>query len=403
MKIISVTGTKGKTFLVLLLDNIIRSLGRKTICINSNGLFFKGKKIKSNDYFIKKYETSSNVVGLRELNEKMLKGIDYLILESSFSSGNSFNKTLVKNKIDIAVLTNVYWDHIDGKDIKNQYDLLIKKIQILKNTKKGGKVFIFVGDRKDSISYKAIKILEKERPDLEIIVYDKNPISILRKYARLYLKKNYIYLNNERLLNYDKVPLIFKKFSPAIDLISVVLGGILKYIGINPEKIYNIKNTKNLIRGRLNLFEKNGYSVMLDYSHEIKSIKASSELIHRYFKMPINIAVIRFSYYRSDKYIKELTKNISSLFDRFVVYDKAISRKNLRDIFIRKYSRKAGDVAKLMNKSLKDNNKEAIIINDELDAIKRTVKKLKKNEFLYVMGDQIGKDINVINTELNKK
>ena len=403
MKIISVTGTKGKTFLVYLLDNILRSLGKKTICINSEGLFFKGKKVKNNDYFIKKYWTSSNVVGLRELKEKMLDNLDYLIVESSFSSGASFSKTKIKNKVDISVLTNVYWDHIDGENIKNQYDLLTKKIEILKNTKKGGSVFVFVGDRKDSVSYKAVKILNKERPDLKIIIYDKQSIPIFHKYAKLYLRGDYIYLNERKLLKYSEIPLAFKKFSSAVDLSLIALAGILKYTGIDPKEIYKIRKGKNLVPGRLNLFEKHGYSIMLDYAHEAKSIKASSDLVHRYFKKSRNVAVVRLSYFRSDKYIKGLTNQMAGLFDKFIIYDKAMSRKNLGKIFAERYNRKAGDVAKLMSRTLENNRKEVIVAGDELNAIRKGIKELKKNEFLYIMGDQIQKDINVIKAELNKK
>ena len=75
---------------------------------------------------------------------------------------------------------------------------------------------------------------------------------------------------------------------------------------------------------------------------------------------------------------------MASLFDKYIIYDKASSRPAFRKIFTNRfYKRKAGDVAKLMYKIIKDNKKSVVIINNELTAIKKGIRDMKRKDILY--------------------
>lgn len=406
MKVIAITGTKGKTTLAVFLDAVLRLRKRRTLLICSEGVFKNGRKTKDNEHFLKKHQTSPTVAAFTELKKEELAKYDFVILELSYASADNIKDSIFENKFDVSILTNVYWDHIDGKRIKNRKELFGKKIAILENTKKNGDVFIYTGDSKDNIAPKAICQLVEIRPDIKITAYDKSPIS--RKagfdYGTCYLEDNKIYLDKTELLDYGRIQSVFKKISPATDLAVIALSGVLKKIGVNPKNIYSLRDMDRIIPGRFNLFKKNGYTVILDYAHEIKSISLAAKTIRTLFKDHKTTAVVRLSYYRSDDYIKSLTKKIAFLFDKYIIYDKAFSRPRFRKIFTNRfYKRKAGDVARLMHRVLKKEGKDAEIIYNEIGAIKKGIKKTKQKEVLYIMGDQLDKDIATIKKSLRKK
>lgn len=404
-KVISITGTKGKTSVALLLSHTLFLSRKKVFCISSEGVFSNGKLVHNNDYFLKKYGTSANASALKELSHKDILKYDFLILENSFSNHKNISKSFLKNSVDISILTNVYWDHIDGDKIKDQRALLAKKIQLLLATKIGGTVFIYTGDSPDNIASEAIEKIKRVRPDINIIAYNeklptkKNSSST----SNLCLNEGWITLNKMPFLDFNKISIDFKDIFTPTKINVLVLAGMLKALGLNPEILYRIKNSSQIIPGRLNWFSHNGYHVILDYAHEIKSLSFSEKFIRQNFEQKSIVAIIRFSYYRKDAYIRNLTTQVSGLFDKFIVYDKAISRTNMSVLFSKKYGRKAGDVGELMYSILNNLGKPVKKIDDELKAIRFAIGALKKNEILYIMGDQINKDIATIKKSLLKK
>ncbi|NTU67094.1 MAG: hypothetical protein HGB08_04200 [Candidatus Moranbacteria bacterium] len=400
MKVILITGTKGKTTLSLTLNNALLSIGKKVLCISSEGIFKNGKIIKDNEYFLKKFKTSANVCALNEVRSDEARRFDYVILESSFSSGKNIRESFAKNNIDLAILTNVYWDHIDGERIKDQKDLLERKLKLIGNLKKGGTAFIYAGDKKNSVSYKAISKLRKNRNDLSVVAYNKRLFhSSSDQIGKCYMKNDCIYLNDTLLLKISSASFPAGIRSEISESNLIAITGILKSLKIGPEILK--KKSVLSVPGRFNLFDKNGYTVVLDYAHEIKSISEAAKTLRLKFKGRHLKAVIRLSYYRKEGIIRDLTRKIAPLFDSYIIYDKAISRPSLRKIFTR--DKKAGSVAKMMLEELKKEGAVARIINDELTAIRKSIRKLKKDEILYIIGDQIKKDISVIKEELQKK
>ncbi len=398
MKVISITGTKGKTTLVFLLDFVLRKLGKKVLCVCSEGIFSNGKLIKNNEYFLQKYQTSANVVAIKELEKKDFSKHDYILLESSFANAKNLSNSVVEKKIDIGVLTNVYRDHVDGKKIKDRKELLMRKIDVLNNIKKGGEALIFTGDKKNSISHLAQDIIHKKRPDLQIIPYlghaDLNKISISYN-----IKKKCICRGSDTLLEYDRIDMPFKDSHMPTKNNLVALVGILDLLGISPHCLYGAKLTGGIAPGRMNLFSTKEKTILLDYAHEIQSLRAAAKMLRKQFNNKNIVAVVRLSYYRNRSNIRMLSKKLSKLFDSFIIYDKAISRKKLQKVFT--YDKKTGEVAEIMDKIISKSGKPVHRVDDELEAIAYAVKKMRKNEVLYIMGDQMVKDIEAIRRTLS--
>lgn len=402
-KTIVVTGTKGKSSIVFLLDYVLRFLGKKTLCINSEGLFEKGKLLKDNTFFLKKYKSSANVYGLKELEKIDLSKFDFLLLESSYANYKPLHEFAKKNPIDLSVLTNIYWDHIDGREVKNRNALINKKYSILNEVHSSGQAVIFTGDKKNSASHKTLARLHQERPELSILGYQKNKPLSISKTPTAFIEKGICYLDKEVLLNLKELSSPFKFRGVTADLNLLAVSVILKFFKIDPKKLYEIKNIFSLVPGRFNYFEKNGHKIILDYAHEQKSLELASKLVKKNFPDLKIKAVVRFSYYRKDEQIKNLIEKIHTIFDSFIVYDKALSRPALKDIFAKAYRRKAGDVGKMSVQEFKKFGAKVKKIDNEFEAIEKSIRSLKKDEVLYIIGDQIKKDLTVIKKALAKK
>lgn len=399
MKTIVITGTKGKTSVALFLNRALTLLKNKTYCISSDGVFRNSRKIKSNEYFLEKYKTSANAVALKEVVKKEIKKVDFLIVESSYANLGQIENSFLKNNVDFSILTNVYWDHVDGEKIKNRKALFEKKYKIINNTKQGGVVFIFAGDKKSSLSYRAIDMLRKTRKDLTVVAYGKNFIKEQGVHKDgIFLKNKKIYLGKKEALDLNKLKHVFKDELFVTNL--MVFVALLTKLKMKREKLYALKKDDLIISGRFNVFIKDDKKVILDLAHEVKSITASAKKLRGMFKKNKIKAIIRFSYYRNDAYITVLVNKIVKLFDSYIVYDKAISRPLFAETFIRKYNREKGSLGKLVYALLRKQKKKAIRIDDEMKAIKHGIRTMKNNEILYIIGDQIDKDVALIKKEL---
>lgn len=130
LKIIGVTGTKGKTTVTYLVEAILKEKYKKDCAVLGTIGFKIGKKVyKAGN------TTPSNITIHRLLGEAADKGIKYAIIESS---SHALDQGRLKNiRFDAVVMTNVTRDHFDYH--KNYRNYLLAKLIIVKeNLKKGG-------------------------------------------------------------------------------------------------------------------------------------------------------------------------------------------------------------------------------------------------------------------------
>lgn len=404
MKSILITGTKGKTTIAMILSRALIMSKKKVLCINSEGVFANGNIVADKEHYLKKYFTSPTVKALAEIRAREANKYDYLVAECSYASLGNIENSFLKNKFDVSVFTNLYWDHTDDSSIANRKNLFHRKLNLIRNTRKGGYVFVYVGNKKNNIALRAIEALSKERPDYKLIAYNNKKITGFRKAKKCYLKGGQILFGKNIIF---KIPEDGSRLIAKADVIQqsiTLLAGLLKILGIDSQVINRVSNLNEILPGRLNIFSHKGYNIILDSAHESMSLTYAEKLLRKLYKSAKIIAVCRFSYQRTDDYIKKMAGRISVLFDEFIVYDKALSRGKTGIAFANNKERKnkPGYLARMINKILSRNKKSRIIYN-EFEAIKDGIKKLKKGEVLYIMGDQIKKDLAVIKKELKKK
>lgn len=106
LKLIGITGTKGKTTVALSVYSIAESAGVKIGYIGTNGIYYNGQRLETAN-------TTPDVLEMQKTLRKMVNaGVDTVVLE--VSSQALWQDRTYGLEFDTCVFTNLYEDHIGG-------------------------------------------------------------------------------------------------------------------------------------------------------------------------------------------------------------------------------------------------------------------------------------------------
>lgn len=259
LKIIGITGTKGKTSTAFMLASILKSAGLKCGIIGTLGIFVGDEFIKTNNttpesYCIQKY--------LRLMVERDVK---YAIME--VSSIGLKNHRVDNIFFDSAVFTNFSFDHIGGNEHKSLEEYLESKALLFSRCKKA---FINKDDEKSSyIKEKCkcedVKFFGINNKGIDLFAYD---INFLKEEDRFFTS---FFTGGIADLNVKLSS--FGKFNVYNALAAILVA---KDLNIDEEFILNgLKNFS--VRGRvesIDLPKKLKFKVIIDYAHTEKSLES---------------------------------------------------------------------------------------------------------------------------------
>ena len=127
LKIIGVTGTKGKTSVELYIYNSLIRAGKKAGLISTNGIFFDDEHILTANSTPESYE-------LHKMFDTMIKrGCEYVVVEVS-SQAYKTNR-VYGLEFDIGIYTNLSEDHIGSGEHADFEEYKSCKAQLFKNSK----------------------------------------------------------------------------------------------------------------------------------------------------------------------------------------------------------------------------------------------------------------------------
>lgn len=242
MKIIGITGTKGKTTTSFIIKKILEDNGYKVGLIGTLGTYINDKKIYDNT------RTTPNSDLLFYLfNEMNNNNCDIVIMEVS-------SQSLKLNRVygieyDIGVFTNFSLDHISKNEHNNLEDYFKSKLKLMDNSK------TLIINNDDKIVNKITKLYKKK-----IITYGINNKSDLNA-------SNIVINNTNTIFDIDKrykidIPGIFSVYN------SLCAISVCKYLKCNNINLDNIK-----IKGRSEMVNNNlNIPIMIDYAHTPDSL-----------------------------------------------------------------------------------------------------------------------------------
>jgi UDP-N-acetylmuramyl tripeptide synthase len=387
MKIISVTGTKGKTSTVRTIAAVLSELGENTLRADSDGYYInevqKGNAQESKDL-------TGNLPTISP-GKFLITMADYYpnftaILEAALGcfglSGLGYRKH------QIGIFTNVYDDHIGSlKRLATREDIAETKSFIFSRIGSNG---YGIYNAQDKLVCSQLKKIPKRANAKQIAVgIDRAKFckTTTPPYASFSIHDGWVVLETRgkqtNIVEVATVPWTFDgKFEPSVYTLLFSCAAIwANYDEKLPSNFVSVLQSTHFSTegGRLvRMITPDGVELLLDSAHEKQSLLAIGKLAHQLSSGKI-IGVVRMPYDRTDKLLKETAQTIANSFDEFIVYDKidGYYKKPLPFDATKKFVQKVGYTSKIFATELKKHNSNThrIIREDEALEYARSIAK----------------------------
>ena len=266
LKLIGVTGTKGKTTSTFMIKSILQKQGYKVGLMGSIAVFINDEKVGDMD------RTTAESIEIQKTLDMMVKeNVEIVVLEVS-SQAMKLNR-VTGCEFDVSIFTNLTEDHISPKEHPNMEDYFNCKLELLKLSKTA------IINNDDS----KVSTISSLLPDKKIITFGiENPADITADAESIKMTNSEIDFNiNLNGITENIVASIPGKFS-----IYNSLGAIAVASQFNVD-IKNIKSALSNLKvlGRNELVPNNiGLSIIIDYAHTPSSLESILTSVKAYAK-----------------------------------------------------------------------------------------------------------------------
>ena len=312
--IIAVTGTNGKTTTCKLIAHTLKYFGKCVGLACTTGIEIDGNSIVSGDY---SGPEGAEIV-LRETT------VDHIVLEAA--RGGIVRRGMGVDKVDVGVLLNIGNDHMGTDWIESQEDLNLVKSTVIEAVKTTGSSVLNADDPM------AMSVIERAKG--KIILFSLDP-----QHQKL---KQHVDEGGE-IVTLNKRSVIIAKKGLSTDVctleeIPITFGGIVGFnisnalaaiaalhaLHVPTAQIRNGMMTfypsPSQNPGRMNLFDFQGYKVLVDYAHNPESAHALAKFLP-HLSTGRKIALCHGTGSRTDKQIVEFGEALSPLYDQIILTD----------------------------------------------------------------------------------
>lgn len=263
MKVIGITGTKGKTTVSYMIAAILENAHKNIGVIGTNGCRICGKLIKTKNTTPESYELQ------KRMHEMVMNHCEYCIMEVS-SQGLMMDR--VKGiDFDYGIFTNLSWDHISENEHATFEDYKNCKHRLFQMCHKG------LLNQDDSYMQDMIKDV-----NCKILTYSLDEPSDLQALNVSFYRKSHclgVYFQTQGLLSEDFDLCLPGRFSVYNALAAIALCWDL---GVDIKNIKDALKTIS-IQGRNEIVHVNTpYTVMIDYAHNAFSFDCLLKTIQQY-------------------------------------------------------------------------------------------------------------------------
>ena len=277
LKLIGVTGTKGKTTSTFMIKSILQKQGYKVGLIGSIAIYIndeqleitdrttpESEKIKDND------RTTPESYKIQQSLDMMVKeGVDIAILEVSSQSMKL--DRVVGCDFDICLFTNLSEDHISPNEHPNMEDYYQAKLSIMKLAP------VCVLNLDNDYTRKAVDLLE----DKSIITFgiDHKADVMAKDFSYTNASVSFDLITNDYT---DNVTVSIPGKYMAYNALGAI--AVTRYFGATIDSIKNGLNPFSVF-GRSELVpNKLGYTIMIDYAHTPSSLESILKTVKPYTK-----------------------------------------------------------------------------------------------------------------------
>ena len=412
-KIVAITGTKGKTTVSFLVDQILQKLAKNTIRVDTTGHFINNERKSTLD-------ESKEIWGLvptvcpgrylwetRNLTPEECKNT-VAVLECALGCSNAVGTGMRAH--NVAIWTNVLQDHLGSTErLKTREDIAKAKEFIFKRLEYNGYgVFNacdnLVCSKLGSIRSTATKIpcvFDMEKLCISLDEHLANDgVAFLVEGAQIFkLTKD----GKEFVYDATNLPWTFRGFfKPSMMNLCFAIAGVYGALEGNlPENLTEILDGIRLDHygGRLTtLIAKSGTMVIADYAHEKESLVAIGHLAKKLAdeRGGKTIGIVRLAYDRTDELIDETGQAVGQAFDSLVVYDKIDGYwRHPMETHHSKFTQEVGRISGLLSTAISKTNPNVTTILREDEALEYAAKTASENDVvIFIVNDDVERSVN---------
>ncbi|WP_293892832.1 cyanophycin synthetase [Flavobacterium sp.] len=382
--IYAITGTNGKTTTTRLLAHITKNAGFTTGFTTTDGIYIGNYKICDGD-------TTGPLSAATILSDPT---VDCAVLETA--RGGLLRSGLAFETCDVGIITNIREDHLGLNDIHTLQDLAKVKAIVARSVRDSGWAVLNGTDKH------CLDIAAELSCNVALFALDETTNAIQAHINRggtaAVLDGNEIFIleghQKTFLANLADIPLAADGLCSFM-VENVLASSLGAYTGgIELECIRQALQTfipsYEQTPGRMNLFEMDGYRVLVDYAHNphgLTALKGYLDTIQAVRKIGIIAGVGD----RRDQDIIEFAEIAAGIFDHIIVRQEHSLR-----------GRTIDEINELIVKGIQKINPNAKIdlVPDEVEAAKYALSIAEKGDFVVALSDQYNQVIAVIKDEL---
>ena len=312
--VVAVTGTNGKTTTTRLIAHILRGTGRRVGWTSTVGVFIEGENVLAGDY-------TGPAGAWRVLAEP---GLDVAVLETA--RGGILLRGMACQSNDVSVMTNISGDHLGLHGIQTVEGLADVKGVVLRTTRSGGWTVLNADDplvRGQAAGVHASIIWVSQDADNRTIRAHRQTggRAVLVEDDGLVAVRGHA---SERICGLSEIPVTLAGQARHMVENALCAAGAALALGLSREEIaaglrsFGASAEDN--PGRLNIYDLNGATVILDYAHNEAGLTHLMRLARGYLAAGGRLtAIIGTAGDRTDDALREIGRIAASQSDRIIV------------------------------------------------------------------------------------
>ncbi|MBR9914927.1 MAG: cyanophycin synthetase [Algicola sp.] len=371
--IVAITGTNGKTTTSRLVSHIAKMKGYRVGYTTSDGVYIQNRLLMTGD-----------CTGPASA-EFVLKDptVNFAVLECA--RGGLLRAGLGFKKCDVAIVTNVAADHLGLKGIHTVEQLAKVKGVVPETVLPDGYAILnadddLVYDMRRSVNCNvALFSMDEHNPRIKALqrlhgitaVYENGYVTICRGEWKM------------RIMRVEDIPLTYggKAKFMIQNVLAAVLAAHVQGISIEDMKagLETFIPSASQTPGRLNLFEFNDFTILLDYAHNPAGMRALQNFTNE-LEATVKVGIIAGIGDRRVEDNNEMGSIAAEMFDEIIIrQDKRLRGKTEEELI------------KMLDDGIKqhDPNKKTTIIPSEKEAIIYAVKNAVKGSLIILCSDVI--------------
>jgi cyanophycin synthetase len=371
--IIAISGTNGKTTTTRLISHMAKMSGYRVGYTTSDGVYIQNRLLMTGDCT----GPSSAEFVLRDPT------VNFAVLECA--RGGLLRAGLGFKKCDIGIVTNVAADHLGLKGIHTVEQLAKVKGVIPETVLPDGYAILnadddLVYDMRRSVECNvALFSMDENNPRIKALqrlggitaVYENGYVTICRGEWKM------------RIMLAENIPLTYggKAKFMIQNILPAIIAGNIQGFSIEDMKaaLETFIPSASQTPGRLNLFEFNDFTILLDFAHNPAGMRALQNFTDE-LEATVKVGIIAGIGDRRVEDNNEMGSIAAEMFDEIIIrQDKHLRGKSEEELI------------KMLNDGIKmkDPNKKTTIIPSEKEAIKYAVKNAVKGSLIVLCSDVV--------------